>query len=410
MATGHTNTNKAIISKLNEVIASQETTNNKVTNIDTRITNMTNTVNTVNNSTSQLSTTINQIKSNTEQPKFRQYIPDTSMRYCGLHARYTSKPPISDSMGAMYNGELHVVTGQCHAKWNPQSGWVTLSEKSAYGYYWVSEACLVPYNGELHLLGGSSEETGTNHYKWNGSKWSSISTLPYHLYSGRAVVYNNELHIFGSYKYEYETKHYKWNGSTWSSVSTLPISFCNGSVVVYNDEIHMLGNGAVNSKGYHYSENSHYKWSYSIGWQREKDLPVDLCRGGAVVINGRIHIAGGNITDSDTDSKNYEIYAWDGNDWLRVGVSPFEFDDDIMIVNDGIIHMLGYAGSSNVHYQIRPLYRTTMYLKAGTTITGNQLSIKGINDISYLVKFGSSYKNQYDGIYDISASSGIMLS
>ena len=31
------------------------------------------------------------------------------------------------------------------------------------------------------------------HYKWTGSSWSNVSTLPYDFYYGSAVVYNNEI-------------------------------------------------------------------------------------------------------------------------------------------------------------------------------------------------------------------------
>lgn len=428
MATGHTNTNKQVLSKLNEVLSSQETTNDKVTEVDNGITRINsslpsitnsvntinstlspiaNTINTINSRTSQLSTIVNQIKLSTDQPKFRQYIPNTSMRFCGLDTRYVSHPTII-GCSAMYNGELHVVSGDHHVKWTPSTGWVILSEKSVYGYYWVSGACMIVYNGELHLLGGSADQIGYNHMKWDGSTWSRVSTLPFHFSYGQAVIYNNELHILGSYNGDYSDRHYRWNGSVWTSVSTLPTGFCECSAVVYNDEIHLLGNGASNSKGYKYSQYTHYKWSYSIGWKYESDLPIYLSGGGAVSTDGTILITGGRCRN-DTENKNHDIYAWNGDDWTYVGIIPIDFDNDIMLVYDGIIHILGDDGSTNVHYQLRPLYKTTMYLKNNTFVTGNQLSIKGINDATYLVQFGSSYRIQYDGVYDISASSGIML-
>ena len=46
-------------------------------------------------------------------------------------------------------------------------------------------------------------------------------------------------------------KHYKWNGTEWTSVSTLPYSFFSGSVVVYNNEIHILG--GLNNSTAHYT-------------------------------------------------------------------------------------------------------------------------------------------------------------
>ena len=45
----------------------------------------------------------------------------------------------------------------------------------------------------------------------------------------------------------YRTKHYKYDGSTWTNVSTLPYSFYWGSAVVLNNEIHILGGGDSSS-------------------------------------------------------------------------------------------------------------------------------------------------------------------
>ena len=71
-----------------------------------------------------------------------------------------------------------------------------------YGFYYGSS---VVYNNEIHILGGSGSTSyvpnGENHYKWNGSSWTSVSTLPYEFYEGRAVVYNNEIDILGGDAY-----------------------------------------------------------------------------------------------------------------------------------------------------------------------------------------------------------------
>ena len=66
-------------------------------------------------------------------------------------------------------------------------------------------------NNEIHILGSNSGESGTpkKHYKWDGSSWTSVSTLPYYFYNGSAVVLNNEIHILGGGSSGTLTKHYK---------------------------------------------------------------------------------------------------------------------------------------------------------------------------------------------------------
>ena len=105
-----------------------------------------------------------------------------------------------------------------------------------YTFYFGSAVVL---NGEIHILG--SNGGSTNHYKWDGTSWTSVSTLPYGFYQGSAVVIDGEIHILGSINTGSNTAHYKWNGSSWTSVSTLPYNFYSGSAVVLNNEIHILG-------------------------------------------------------------------------------------------------------------------------------------------------------------------------
>ena len=69
------------------------------------------------------------------------------------------------------------------------------------------------------------EQTTEKDIIFNFSKYidENVSTVPYNFYLGSAVVYNNEIQILGG---DGEVVgHYKWNGSSWTSVSTLPYEF-----------------------------------------------------------------------------------------------------------------------------------------------------------------------------------------
>lgn len=149
-----------------------------------------------------------------------------------------------DFSAVVYGNQIHILGGYngsgflSHYKWNG-SRWVSISTLP----YNVPYCTAVVWNNEIHLLGGSSGIYSTKyHYKWNGSAWTSVSTLPYEFTEyGAAVVYNNEIHILGSgystsspTTYPNVTKHYKWNGSSWTSVSTLPYDFRGRAVVWYD--------------------------------------------------------------------------------------------------------------------------------------------------------------------------------
>ena len=132
-------------------------------------------------------------------------------------------------------------------KWNGSS-WTRLSSMP-YDFY---NGTAVIYNNQIHILAGNGNNTG--HYKWNGSSWTSVSTIPYDANSGRAVVYNNQIHIFGGNTSSLLRNHYKWNGSSWSSESLIPYNFYGGCILIYNKKINILGgNGSSDTYTKHYS-------------------------------------------------------------------------------------------------------------------------------------------------------------
>ena len=151
---------------------------------------------------------------------------------------------------------------------------------STLPYGFVTGACVL-YNNEIHIMGGNISPYN-QHYKWNGSSWTSVSTLPYGFVTGACVLYNNEIHIMGGNISPYN-QHYKWNGSSWTSVSTLPYDFYYGSAVVFNDSIHILGGGS--------NPTQHYEWRGGF-WRNVSSLPYSFYQGCAVVYNEEINILG----------------------------------------------------------------------------------------------------------------------
>ena len=157
----------------------------------------------------------------------------------------------------------------------------------------ISYSAAVVYKNEIHMLGGIYRGNGTSyskyHYKYDGTSWSNVSTLPYSFYNGCAVVYNDEIHILGSKDSSHTRDHYKYDGTSWSKVSTLPYDFYNGCAVVYRNEIHILG-------GYYAPEaRYHYKFD-GTNWESVTTLPYVFCDGGAVVYNDEIHILNSSKT------------------------------------------------------------------------------------------------------------------
>lgn len=205
---------------------------------------------------------------------------------------FVSTLPISISWGSaiVYNNEIHILKNTNHYKFNSSTNeWESVSTLP----FSFSRGGTVIYNDEIHILGG--DNSTTSHYKLNSStnEWESVSTLPFPFYHGWAVVYNDEIHIMGGLGNaegsDIGTSHYKWNGTTWTNVSTLPIPNSMGCfAVVYNNEIHILGSWGSSYK------KKHYKWN-GTSWGNDIDLPYDYYWGGLVAYNDDIYVIGGQV-------------------------------------------------------------------------------------------------------------------
>ena len=66
------------------------------------------------------------------------------------------------------------------------------------------------------LIRDDGSVDSTNHYKFNGTSWSKVSTLPYNFYDGCSVALDGEIHILGSLYTILSEDHYKWNGTNGS--------------------------------------------------------------------------------------------------------------------------------------------------------------------------------------------------
>ena len=97
------------------------------------------------------------------------------------------------------------------------------------------QSSVVSFDNEIHILCGTNNRTA--HYKFNGTDWVEVSTLPYNHWQSAATVYNNEIHIMGGYSGSY--KHYKFNGTDWIEASTLPTTAqINPMCCVNNDSLY----------------------------------------------------------------------------------------------------------------------------------------------------------------------------
>ena len=212
--------------------------------------------------------------------------------------------------------------------------------------YIFSNGAAVVVNDEIHIIGGTSSDN--KHYKCSNGVWSSVSIMPsYGFYYRPAVVLPDavrgyDIYYLGSEMYQNKSYSYWTGGTGWSEdTKNLPYAFKNGGAVVLDGEIHILG-------GYDSSNrSSHYKRNKSTGsWSSVSTLPYSFYQGSAVVLNNEIHILGG----TGTNLSQYH-YKYSNGSWVEVSTLPYNFYRGAAVVLNNEIHILGGYSNSTNHYK-----------------------------------------------------------
>ena len=238
-----------------------------------------------------------------------------------------------------------------HYKWNG-TNWTSVSTLTTNEF---AETCAVIYNNEIHLLGGFNGSNAQSlHHKFNGTKWVSVSTLPRTARNGYAgfVVFNNEIHMFGgedTSSTPTNTVHYKYNGSSWTSLSdTLPMGYRGSSTVLYKNEIHLLGSSITSYF------TSHYKFNGS-SWVSVSTLPISRAQSGYTVFlvyNDEIHLLGGYA------SSEYLVhYSFNGSAWTKQNDITLRVNTTVpKVIFNNEPHFLGVYGDGNLHAKMVDVY------------------------------------------------------
>ena len=201
--------------------------------------------------------------------------------------------------------------------------------------------CAVMYHGELHIMGGASNSTSRNHFKYTNGSWQSVSQLINETSYGMAVVYNDAIYLFTPIPAKgYEnamTVLYKWDGFEWSYVEKVDdlSAYSYGSAVVYNDKIHVF----THRNHWVYDENGATVYGDSI--------PYDFNNGMAVVYDNKIHLIGGSVANTENLH-----YAWDGQtySWQSVSTIPFACYGGSAVAYNDEIHVIGGVANSSAYY------------------------------------------------------------
>ena len=238
-----------------------------------------------------------------------------------------------DGTSVSHNGELHSMgKGTEHYKWD-STAWTQVSTIPFGAEY----ATAVVFNDEIHLM------SGTNHYKWDGASWTQVSTLPVSLgiSGGKAVVLNDELYF--AVCVNYKATLYKWDGIAWTLLTSASANYVSDvSAAVLNDKIYVTFNasGAVNETQFHEFNGTQLVRAASGGHTSLESNCV-------VTFDGAIHLIGSSSSDY------YTLHdKWDGETFTRLKSLPLEYSAGNAVVHNGYINLVGGYNSRTAHYAL----------------------------------------------------------
>ena len=194
----------------------------------------------------------------------------------GIKGFYGHPIVFNGKVYAIFNGNLNSWEG---GEWSTVT---SLSNPDESGTLIGYE--LAVYDGKIHILSSPYGAYASVHYTWDGTRLTKIGdTLPVPEGGiGLPVMVNDEIHLL------VYTYHYKWNGSSWVYVGTLPYNFgttgFGGGAAVIDGELHIFGGNNLNT-------TMHYKWD-GYSWTELRDLPAPTYGGAWGVIDGHLHIIG----------------------------------------------------------------------------------------------------------------------
>jgi N-acetylneuraminic acid mutarotase len=229
------------------------------------------------------------------------------------------------------NNEIHILGSQSyltkHYKWDGSS-WKSVSTLPSDFY----RGAAAVVDNKIHIQGYNQ-----GHYIWNGKTLTSAANAP-GAYDHYFVTFNNELHSISG------TDHYKWNGSSWTEVSTIPFEVWDASVVVFNNAIHLLGGDAN-------GDTKHYTWDGS-SWKSVSTLPKAVSYSGAAVLNNEIHLLCG-----------LDHYTWDGSSWKSISALPLNFENGAVVTLDNTMYIFGLGNSYNNDNSLALIKFSDIYTK-----------------------------------------------
>lgn len=200
----------------------------------------------------------------------------------------------ASGQAVVFDDKIVILNGSGMMAWDGEN-WVKDTNVPRY----FSGGVIVVYDNKIHVIGGCVGNSGDvkKHYVWDGTEWSELSDAPIDLRYCAYAVYDNKIHII-THIQETGYVHYTWDGSSWTEINdTFPASFDPSLAVIYDDKLNVIGNWGR----FEYDDENN-------SWIKKENVDMHIGNGTrAVVLNGHIHIMGGEQVNNVGSPRGHRI-------------------------------------------------------------------------------------------------------
>lgn len=195
---------------------------------------------------------------------------------------------------AVYKGEIYLLYSNNFYKWDGLT-WTSLTPPYSGGSW-----SIIVFSDKLYAIGINAPTNAA--YFYDGSTWTKASTSVGNTRNSAITTDGNYIYILGgTYSTSSYTQFAKYDGSKRTSLTTLPYSSWGSHAEYINGEIHLLGtleriNETVNGGTYYHLYQAYYHYVFRNNvWVKLNDIP-HACGGGAsVVVDNCIYVIGSAI-------------------------------------------------------------------------------------------------------------------
>jgi N-acetylneuraminic acid mutarotase len=255
----------------------------------------------------------------------------------------------SDLSMAVLNNRMYIMGGLT----NPASTTSTTTTVESFdGSKWVYDVpmpvarslmgCCV-HNGNIIVSGGlaSGASYVSTVYGFNGTSWSTLSSLSNARAGMSSVSYNGYVYVFGGTGGTMLTTVSRFDGVSWTDIGNITTGRWRTCAVVYRNKMYVIS-------GYTGSAVSTLVQSSTDGitWTTETAIPFGRSSASAVVYNDCIYVFGGS--DGSTSPYSSLMQIFNGTSWTTINgaLSVTSRDHASVVYNNYIYKAGGYPASA----------------------------------------------------------------